>query len=308
MMFKNSIKLLCTNFDKVWKLLVYQILSWGVIAGLIAIFYKTLAPCVTEAWNLYDLDSLFATGTFYGLRISSALGAVCKAILKFFELLFASNAGVGIYLMLILFVVRPIFAGVGKYVVCEMMYNFMATSSKQGFTSTLLRTLNKSLPFALMRMLYILPFDVIIISSVFGLTIITHPIYAYAMPIMVVIIPSLLLALKETLIAGWAPAMVVYGCNVFKAYPKGMKAIFRRGLRVYSTSLVLYLLALVLTMVIGLYSLIIILPVLYPLFVILECVAFFSSQGMRFYCDLDTIVSPKKLEEVDKIQDAKYLL
>lgn len=37
-------------------------------------------------------------------------------------------------------------------------------------------------------------------------------------------------------------------------------------------------------------------------------VAFFSSQGMRFYVDGDTILSPKKLEEVDKIEDAKYLL
>ena len=37
-------------------------------------------------------------------------------------------------------------------------------------------------------------------------------------------------------------------------------------------------------------------------------VAFFSSQGMRFYEDADTIISPKKLEEIDKIEDAKYLL
>ena len=45
-----------------------------------------------------------------------------------------------------------------------------------------------------------------------------------------------------------------------------MKASFRRGLRVFSTAFIIYLLAFVLSMVLGFYSLIIILPVIFPLF------------------------------------------
>ena len=47
--------------------------------------------------------------------------------------------------------------------------------------------------------------------------------------------PAIFLAFKETFVAGWAPAMIVFDYNVVKGYPKGMKACLRRGLRVYST-------------------------------------------------------------------------
>lgn len=70
----------------------------------------------------------------------------------------------------------------------------------------------------------------------------------------------------------------------------------------------IFLLAIVLSVILGLYSIIIILPLISPLIHIFEMVMFFSSQGMRFYVDSDTILSPKRLEEVDKIEDAKYIL
>lgn len=87
-----------------------------------------------------------------------------------------------------------------------------------------------------------------------------------------------------------------------------MRAVLRRGARVFSTSFIIFLLAIVLSVVLGLYAIIIILPLISPLLHIFEMVMFFSSQGMRFYVDNDTILSPKRLEEVDKIEDAKYLI
>ena len=87
-----------------------------------------------------------------------------------------------------------------------------------------------------------------------------------------------------------------------------MRAVLRRGARVFSTSFVIFLLAIVLSMVIGVYAIIIILPLISPLIHIFEMVMFFSSQGMRFYVDNDTILSPKRLEEVDRIEDAKFIL
>ena len=128
------------------------------------------------------------------------------------------------------------------------------------------------------------------------------------MPFAFVIVPAIFMAFKETFNAGWAPAKVVYNQNIAKSYSIGMRAVLRRGAKVFSTAFIIYLLAIVLSMVLGLYAIIIILPIISPLVHIFEMVAFFSSQGMRFYVDNDTILSPKKLEEVDKIEDAKYLL
>ena len=102
--------------------------------------------------------------------------------------------------------------------------------------------------------------------------------------------------------------MIVYDVNVFKAFGIGQRAILRRGARVFSTAFVIYLLAIVLSLILGVYAIIIILPIALPFSHIFEMTAFFSSQGMRFYVDLDTILTPKKLEEVDKIEKAKFIL
>ncbi len=308
MMFKNSFRLLSANFDKVWKLLVYQLLSWAIVLALLAPFYNTILSCARASFEAHELGKIFTSGTFYGLNVGYSLSSVCAAVIDFIKAIYAFSIGMGIYLLIVLFIVRPILSNVGKYVVCEMTYGYMASGSKHGFTSTLLRTLKNSLPFACLKTLYVLPFDALIILSTFGLTYFNSDAYSYAMPFLIVLVPAIFLAFKETFVAGWAPAMIVFDYNVVKGYPKGMKACLRRGLRVYSTAFIIYLLAFVLSMVIGLYSLIIILPIIFPLFDIFEMVMFFSSQGMRFYVDADTILAPQKLEEVDKIEDAKYLL
>ena len=141
-----------------------------------------------------------------------------------------------------------------------------------------------------------------------GLTRIDNQIFDYIMPFAFVIVPSLLIAFKETFNVGWAPAKVVYNHNIVSSYYIGMRAGLRRGARVFSTAFIIYLLAIVLSIVLGLYAIIIILPILSPTVYIFEMVVFFSSQGMRFYVDNDTILSPKRLEENDKIEDAKYIL
>ena len=124
------------------------------------------------------------------------------------------------------------------------------------------------------------------------------------MPFAFVILTALLMSIKELFNAGWAPAKVVYDHNILSSYTIGMRAVLRRGARVFSTAIIVYLLAVVL----GLYSIIIILPILPAFIHIFEMVCFFSSQGMRFYVDNDTILSPKRLEEVDKLEDAKYII
>ncbi len=309
-MFKNSIKLLCANFDKVWKLLVYLILSWGMTVALLAPFYSAFADIATQVWAQHNLGSVFASGTFYGLSVSvgEAMTSVIGAVFDFIETLFVSHVWIGIYFAIILFVVKPILSDIGRFVTCEMMYGYMATSTKRSFTGTLVRTLKKSLPYAGMKYLFSLPFNALIVLGVFGLSFAKGHVWGALLPILIVIIPSLLFAFKETFISGWAPAMIVFDCNVFKAFPKGMAAVLRRGLRVYSTALIVFLLTFLLAIAFGLYSLVIILPVLFPLLYIFEMVMFFSSQGMRFYVDSDTILTPKRLEEVDKIDNAKYLL
>ena len=310
MMFRNSLKLLCANFDKVWKLLLYKILSWAVVIALAMPFYSTISTIIVDIWNEFGLEHLFSSGTFYGLGVSvgEALTDVIGACFAFVQRIFVANVGAGIYLVLILYFLRSFLANMGRFVTCEMVYGYMATNSKHCVTGTYLRTLNKSLPYAGMRFLFDLPFNALIIGGLYGLSLLTGQLASIIVPIFIILIPALLFAIKETFVAGWAPAMIVFDCNVFRAFPKGQMAVLRRGLRVFSTAFVIYILTLLLAMAIGLYSLVIILPILFPFIYIFDMVMFFSSQGMRFYVDSDTILTPKRLEEVDTIDNAKFLL
>lgn len=307
MMFKNSVKLLCANFDKVWKLLVYHILSIAVCFGLLCIFYDFYVEAGTIAFNDSNLNGVFQTGTLYGSSIANGLTAVADFVTIFFKQIF-TNVGIGVFFCLILFILLPLLLNMGKYVMCEMMYGYMSSCSKQSFSGTYVKTLKSSLVYSLLKTFYSMPFNALIVLSMWSLTRIDNDIFDYIMPFAFVIVPALFMAFKETFTAGWAPAKVVYNQNPFKSFMIGMRAVLRRGAKVFSTAFIMFLLAIVLSMVLGLYALIIILPIVSPLIHIFEMVMFFSSQGMRFYVDNDTILSPKKLEEVDKIEDARYIL
>lgn len=82
-----------------------------------------------------------------------------------------------------------------------------------------------------------------------SLTRVDNPIFDYIMPFALVIVPALFMAFKETFNAGWAPAKVVYNNNISKSFNIGMRAVLRRGAKVFSTAFIIYLLAIVLSMI-----------------------------------------------------------
>lgn len=308
-MFKNSIKLLCANFSEVWKLLVYHILSIALSVGLLAIFYKDFVSFGSLAYDKAGLVSVFQTGTLFGRAgVAAALTGVVNFIIYFFQIMFATNVWKGIFFVFIVFYFLPLLMNMGKVVTCELLYGYMSACQKQSFIGTFLKTLKSSLAYSSVKVLYSIPFNALTVLSMWSLTRIENGVFDYILPFAFVIVPAVFMAFKEVFNAGWAPAKVVYNQNVFKSYSIGMRAVMRRISKIFSTAFIFYLLAIVISVVLGLYALIIILPIISPLFHVFEMVGFFSSQGMRFYVDNDTILSPKKLEEVDKIEDAKYIL
>ncbi len=308
MMFKNSCRLVCANFAEVWKLLVYHILSFAICVGLLAIFYKEYFDYSALASAKAGLNEAWETGTLYGSTFANALTIVVNFALYFFEFMFKGNLAIAIYFCIIIFLLLPLFMNIGKVTYCEIMYGYMSACQKQSFTGTYLKTLKKSLSYSIIKVFYVLPFNFFVLLGMWALTRIDNNSFDYLMPFAFVLLSALLMSIKEIFNAGWAPAKVVYSHNIVSSYTIGMRAVFRRGARMFSTAFIVYLLAVVLSMVLGLYAIIIILPIVPAFMNTFEMVGFFSSQGMRFYVDNETILSPKKLEEVDKLEDAKYII
>ena len=104
------------------------------------------------------------------------------------------------------------------------------------------------------------------------------------------------------------PATVVFNISPIASFKKAMKGISRRFFKVFSVIFVLTFFTTLFTFMMTSFSLIAFIPLLSVLISMLEMVMFFESQSMRYYVDLDSIISPKKLEQYDKIKKVKNII
>ena len=122
----------------------------------------------------------------------------------------------------------------------------------------------------------------------------------------------LLLAFKYSLFAGWIPTMVVMNYGVLKSLKVSIKNAFRIFSRVFSSSIGIVLTIIIINIVFGLFTfmagLLISVPASYLLFSIFGMVVTYESQGMRYYVDVCNVVTPKKRERSDKLNNMKYVL
>ena len=132
--------------------------------------------------------------------------------------------------------------------------------------------------------------------------------FSFVMPYIFVLLASLILAIKQLLLMGWAPSMIICGYGVVKGFGFGVKTTFRRFWISFATCYLSYLVSLVVLVGFGIYSLFVVVPLFAIVMVLSEIVVFFVNHGMKYYIDQDTIIAPKKHEELDKINQIKFLL
>ncbi len=120
------------------------------------------------------------------------------------------------------------------------------------------------------------------------------------------------IAFKHTLFACWMPATAVLDYSVVKALKQNFKCVFKKFPSIFSNYLSLVLVAFVVNASFAIVtfsvSLVFTMPLTAFVFVICQMVSYFSSQGMRFYVYQDVFISPKRVEEQDKITKLKYLI
>lgn len=312
MMFKNTIRLLMANFSTVWKLIFYYLIVLGIVIGLMSPFFGIINSTFNSAGNLTKLGELLTTFNvsvdFIGFITN--LNLLIFSVIESILILFVSNIWVVIYLMILILYIIPILFGLADLPVGQSLFGYMSSLTKYNFVGSYISMLGRSIRFQLFKNLIYLPFNILIVA-VFILTLKLTTIgglMIYFLPIIVIIPCILLISFKRTIFSGWMPAKVVYDCNMFAALGKGMKAVFKRFFRIFSTALVMTIFVFAFSYLFGTYALLVIIPISMMLFYIFEMVTFYSSQGMRFYVDLDTIVKPKLLEECDSFKKVKNVI
>lgn len=308
MTFSNAIKLSFHNTDKAWKLVLYRLVVWAVIIGLMAPCFFMIKDEFVEFMSSEATKNFSHTGVFYSGSITDACLAFFESVWGFVTFKANNYVGVLIYYIFLLFILLPTLMNMGKYTINAMTYSYMSSHAKKSFCTTYIGNFGKSFVFGFFRALFNLVFNLSAIVLFYAFLKIPNEGFEYAMPYIFVILASLILTIKQLFVMGWAPSMIVCDFSSTKAFGFGIKTTYRRFGVSFVTNFIAYLVSIFLLVGFGVYSLIAIVPIFAIIMGFAEVIMFFGNHGMKYYIDEDTIISPKKHEELDKIKQIKFLL
>ena len=306
MVFLNSFRLLSSNFTKALKFLLYYI---AVIALCICAFlpaYFGLKGIISE--NAKDFNAGGVFSVFNG-HLGDGIYAVLNVFFDSVVDSFSTNVALAVYGLFVIFILLPFLVNVGKYTLNVMFYAYMTSGRNVGFWSAYIKSLGKSVLFALTKTFYNLIFVAIVLFVCFGFAQIHNEYFVeHFLALTTFVVLVLLYTLHQTTVLGWSSAIVVFDCSVFVGYRKGLKAVGRHFCKTFFTTGVFFALFWAMIMVFGVYSAVVLVPILTTILVVYDMVAFYTSQGMRFYISKNQIITPKKLEEVDNINKTAFIL
>lgn len=307
MMFANSLKLFGSNWTKVLKFLLYYVIIWGLCFVLLLPAFFEFREIVSE--SIRETNMLDNFNGVFSVSVGDSLFAIFQWTGMIFVSAFSANLGIAIYGVLVVFVFLPFLINIGKYTLYEMLYSYMTSKAKVGFFSALVKSLRKSLPFAICKTIYNMFFMALMLGLVYALGMINNPFFiTYCLPIVMFVTLVVLFTLHQVSVSGWVSASIVFDCNVVLAYKKGLKAVKRHFWSILATTGLYFLLFWGLVILFGVYTLVPLTPIMTAILCVYNMVVFFASQGMRFYVNERNIMTPKKLEEVDNINKTAYIL
>lgn len=313
MIFRNTVRLLLTNFSNVWKVLLYYlicfVITFGVCWGIASPIIDKLEEAKVFENFINLLNSFFSKPQGIVYSFNDILDTAWDVIVS--NIQFRFN-----YIFLIVWVVFvfPFTLDLAQLALGEVLYGFMTSQVKYGFTGRYIKCIGKSCVFSFFKYIVMFLFNFITFASFVGIIKMCTLGSAFYILLGILLLNVFLglVALKYTLFSCWMPAMAVLDCNVFKALKQNFKSVFRKFLSIYSNCIALILTAVVLNLIFCVFtlsvSLIITMPLTAFVFVIFQMVSYFSSQGMRFYVYPDLFIVPKRFEEEDTVKKMKYLI
>jgi len=317
MMFRNSIRLLFSNFSMVWKILLYQIITLLVTFSVATIFAMPLINTLKTEGFLTLLQTEYSNISM-NFNLASILNSVYIVGESFFSIISNNLSTTLLSLILsgfvIIFVGGFLF-GLSRLAMAEVIHGYMSSHANYSFTGAYVRTFKKSVALQFAMLVVNTPINILIIYIIyksFSLLTITTGIIDFLAPFLIILIATILFSINLTIFSGVIPAVTIHNCSVFKGYKLGYLAVKRRFFKTLSTSIVLILAILSFNLFFFALtsgaSFVITLPSSIFLLAIFPMVMYYGSMGMRYYVDPETILSPKKLEEQDKISNTKFII
>lgn len=312
MMFKNTLKLSISNFYNFWKILLYKMVVFCITILCLSVFKNiissTLSSCGFITKFLTTIDSFVLSNNI--LLLMQNIYSLLLSFFKFFIILFNANVFAGIYITFILFIFLPFLLNLSHIPFAENNYGYMSSLSKVSFLQKFITKFGANSIYSIFKTLMNLILIVtILVGNYFILSMsFNYDFMAYIVPIIFVIFNIGIISLYQSVMCGYIPACVVHDDGAVKGFRQGLKAVSRRFFRILSNLICFNILFFAMFYLFGIYSLIAFIPFYTHIMITFGLVMFFGSNGMRYYVDLDTILTPKKLETYDKYKKVKDLI
>ncbi len=316
MIYKNSLKIMMTNFSLVSRILVFLVFHFAIVFGL---SYMFLLPII----HLMNSSGFFTNAQNYYFSFLQTLNlqqafADVASLMNQFNVLLNNNLSTVVFPLLAFFVT---FAVVGSFLsnmyhmaISNSLYYSMSNNVKMKFLPSFVSTLGQNLKYSLFALLTKLPLTIIIVSALilsFQLLTVGGAVALFA-PLLIMLGLFLLLSAKTTLFYGWVPAIVVLNKGILFGLDKSLKLTLRKLKKVYANSFYMVLTIFVVNVFAALVtfgaSLLLTIPMSILLMNAFSMVVFYSNYGMRYYVDEFNVIVPAKLEHTEPLSDIKYII
>lgn len=316
MMYKNSIRILFSNFNIVWKVLLYTLIVLAVTCGLA---YISAVPVFNVLSNqgFFSLIKEVFENFVTNLNLVEFIKGLGNISTSFFEIIINNFSNLWVYIVLFIFIIAILgrfLIGQSKLASAYSLYASMSNNMKVGMLSSYFSNMGKIVLFELTKLIVTFPIDLIIGYVIilcfrlfkFGTTM------AILTPFIIVLVSVILLSIRISIFSCWTPMIAVKNDGIFKCLKNNFKLITRRFFKIFANSIGIVLtiimlngFALIFTLGVGL---IVTIPLSMVLDTTFQMSAYYGSYGMRYYVDNDTIVEPKKMEATEKLKRTKYFI
>ncbi len=314
-MYKNSVKLVFSNFKLVWKLLIFFILT-ASICGTIGYF---VTSAIYNNLGLSDIFQQFpevCRDFIKSFDIKSfliSIEAIMNEILGVLTSQFATQWYLILAFVLLAIILPSMINNFYLMASCNVLHYYMGSSVNFGFTASIFCNFWKNVRYQLVCLVTLLPMKLITyyctIKSFWLLTLDSW--VSYFAPFITIVVYVVLTAIRVALFSGWVPCMVVKNTNVFSGLIIGTKSIGKRLPQIFANSIGVVLTIIIIT-VLGIFtfgvSLIITAPAAFLLIAVFDMVAFYSSTGLRYYVDNNNVYAPKKTEMIESYKIYKNVI
>lgn len=294
MSYKNTMKLFASNFSIVWKQLVYLL---GCLVLLIVCSYTTIKPVIEllEENNIageFDVlfKSVYDSPNEIGLKISDIIKNIITIIVHNFAEIYVS-----LFFAIILCVILPsVLIQMSIFNLSSLAYQRTTMNMNCKYSQNAIKTFKSGLKYALANIIFTFPFSVlnfvlIMLYVSIAKSILSALIGLVALSALTIFVQSLKLAI----FANYTGRVISEPQNLFKAFAKSSRDVFKKFWKSLSTSIILHLtivvvngFVLVFTFFAGLFVSV---PATFVLIAFYYIVSYLHANGERYYLS-DTII------------------